>query len=287
MTTKDLQLLEQVYDKMYESTSNRILIPRRNTEERHDNLITIQQKYIQKYIQSGLDKENGPSGDIILSGTPLPSLPEGLTVGRDLMLNNATRMTTLPKRLHVKRHLFMASSSITSLPEDLVVEGSIIMIQSRITSIPAGLYFGGSLDASHSDLVSLPDNLHVKKNLILIGSKIRTLPRGLRLDGKLYLDECPNITSLPDDITFGEEVYKNGGVFLSMPRTKITRLPSSITIKNYKIIDATKSAIRELPRDIKADVVNVTNTPLGDTIRNTSVNSKKEKWPGVKLMLPL
>ena len=78
MKTKDQLLLEQAYQRIYENES--LLIPRRSKEEREKNYKIALNKQIQEYIK------NGSQGDLDLSGTPITSLPEGLTVGGYLNL---------------------------------------------------------------------------------------------------------------------------------------------------------------------------------------------------------
>lgn len=62
--------------------NEKILIPRRSSDERKEaHLIAVQRK-IQQYIKSG------GKGDLDLSNTPIASLPSGLTVKGSLNLSN-------------------------------------------------------------------------------------------------------------------------------------------------------------------------------------------------------
>jgi hypothetical protein len=62
--------------------NNKILIPRRSTEERQKNYAIATQKKIQQYIK------DGSQGDLDLTRTPITSLPSGLNVGGNLYLRN-------------------------------------------------------------------------------------------------------------------------------------------------------------------------------------------------------
>ena len=74
------------------------LTPRRSREERSRKHLIATQKKIKQYIK------NGSEGNLDLRGTPITSLPQGLTVGGSLHLDN---------------------TSITSIPQDLEVGGSL------------------------------------------------------------------------------------------------------------------------------------------------------------------
>jgi predicted metal-dependent hydrolase len=74
--------------KLIDLLENKILVPRRSPEERSKNFLIANQKKIQQYIK------DGSKGDLDLSGTPITSLPQGLTVGGFLDL----RYTPLSKK---------------------------------------------------------------------------------------------------------------------------------------------------------------------------------------------
>ena len=110
-------LIYERYKSLYENAS--ILVPRRTPEERKKNHAISIYKSIQEYMK------NGSKGDLDLYGTPITSLPEGLTVGGNLDLYG---------------------TPITSLPEGLEVGGSLNLRNTPITSLPEGLKVGGALD---------------------------------------------------------------------------------------------------------------------------------------------
>ena len=71
-------------------------------------------------------------GSLDLCGTPIKSLPDGLTVGGALDLRD-TPITSLPDGLTVGRRLYLCGTPITSLPDGLTV-GGIIFSNGKITN---------------------------------------------------------------------------------------------------------------------------------------------------------
>jgi hypothetical protein len=125
--------------KLLDILENKILVPRRSKEERGKNYQIALQKKIQQYMK------DGGKGDLDLSGTPITSLPPGLSVGGDLYLNY-TPIKSLPSDLSVGGGLYLNSTPITSLPPDLSVGGYLYLSYTKITSLPPGLSVGGYLD---------------------------------------------------------------------------------------------------------------------------------------------
>ena len=68
--------------KLLDILENKILVPRRSKEERSKNYLIATQKKIQQYMK------DGSKGDLDLKGTPITSLPQGLTVGGYIDLRN-------------------------------------------------------------------------------------------------------------------------------------------------------------------------------------------------------
>ena len=95
-------------------------------------------------IYSYLEKNPVVEGNLDLYGTPITSLPEGLSVGDSLDLSG---------------------TPITSLPEGLSVGGSLNLFKTQITSLPAGLSVGGYLDLCRTQITSLPEGLSVRGKL--------------------------------------------------------------------------------------------------------------------------
>jgi len=144
--------------------------------------------------------------DLNLSGcTQLTSLPDGLIVHGWLNLNDCTRLTSLPKGLTVKDELRLSGcTGLTSLPEGLTVKGYLDLGRcTGLTSLPQGLIVQEGLSLSGcTGLISLPEGLTVQGNLNLSGcTGLTSLPEGLTVQGNLHLSGCTGLTSLPSWIT--------------------------------------------------------------------------------------
>ena len=135
---------------------------------------------------------------------PLPGLPSGLRVGRDLRLRRCRRLERLPDDLRVGRSVHLEGcTSLASLPEPFVVHGDLtVSAAPSLTSLPAGLRVGGSLR--------------------LVGVRVERLPEGLRVGGDLILECCPRLASLPDRLDVGGS--------LVVRRCPIDRLPSCLRV---------------------------------------------------------
>ena len=97
---------------------NKILVPRRDKEERVKNHNLATQKKIQQYIK------DGSKGNLNLENSQITSLPDNFQVGGDLNLRK-TKITSLPDNLQVGGYLDLDSSQITSLPNNLQVGGDL------------------------------------------------------------------------------------------------------------------------------------------------------------------
>ena len=153
-------------------------------------------KYTIEQLKEMMD-DNG--GSLNLSGTPITSLPDNLTVGGWLNLRG-TPITSLPDNLTVGEWLDLSGAPITSLPDNLTVGGSLDLSGTPITSLPDNLTVGGSLNLSGTPITSLPDNLTVggwidlRKTPIESkeeeAKKIKRLKNGDYVEGRyLYCDD--------------------------------------------------------------------------------------------------
>ena len=131
--------------KLIDLLENKILVPRRSKEERSKNFLIATQKKIQQYIK------DGSKGDLDLSGTPITSLPQGLTVGRNLVLYGS-KITSLPQNLKVGGYLDLSNTLIVSLPQGLKVGGFLDLYNTKITSLPQDLKVSGDLNLSNTPL---------------------------------------------------------------------------------------------------------------------------------------
>ena len=112
-------------------------------------------------------------GSLYLRGTGITALPDNLTVGGSLDLENCTGITALPDNLTVGDSLDLRGTGITALPDNLTVGGSLYLRGTGITALPDNLTVGGSLDLENcTGITALPDNLTVGGYLDLRGTGI-------------------------------------------------------------------------------------------------------------------
>jgi hypothetical protein len=98
-----------------------VLKTRRSKEDRAKNHIIASHKMIQQYIK------DGSKGMLDLRDSPITELPdELLLVGGSLVLAG-TNITKLPNGLHVGGNVFLQDSKIRELPNDLHVKGRVFL----------------------------------------------------------------------------------------------------------------------------------------------------------------
>ena len=107
---------------------------------------------IQEYIK------NGMIGDLNLQFAPITSLPNNLTVGRDLYVN---------------------LTKITKLPDNLTVGGSLHLYRAPITTLPPNLKIGGDLDLGRTPL----SKTHSKDE---IRAMVKNL-KGGNFEGRIFM----------------------------------------------------------------------------------------------------
>jgi len=124
---------------------------------------------------------------LYLRGTGITALPDNLTVGGSLDLENCTGITALPDNLTVGDSLYLRGTGITALPDNLTVGGYLDLRGTGITALPDNLTVGGSLYLRGTGITALPDNLTVGGSLDLRGTGITALPDNLTVGGSLDL----------------------------------------------------------------------------------------------------
>ena len=113
--------------------SDKILIPRRNKEDREKNHIISIQRQIQNYIK------NGDDYDLEFDNTPIQSIPDNLKfVGGGLNLFN-TKIKSLPDNLTVDGSLDIRHTKLTKLPENLTVIYLFVDSRLLMNQIPKNL----------------------------------------------------------------------------------------------------------------------------------------------------
>ena len=121
-----------------------LIVPRR-LEDRPERYKRIVYKQIQDYIK------NGSIGFLNLTGTPIESLPSGLTVNGYLDLEN---------------------TFIESLPSDLTVEGSLDLDGTKILKLPSGLKVSGNLYIKHTPLSRKYNGVQIRRMIENSGGNI-------------------------------------------------------------------------------------------------------------------
>jgi len=256
-------------DILKESDEN-IFIPRRTKEEKDKKLLFRTHRIIRDYIK------NGSQGDLDLRGSFIEVLPKNLTeVNGDLLLYRCKNLKSLPNNLTVNGRLDLEDcTKITSLPSGLKVTVYLDISQTNIKSLPQDLEVGTNLLCIGTPLEKLPDNFTVNGKLDLDSCKnIISLPSGLKVLGTLDLRDT-NITELPPDLQVGGNIY--------LQRTPIEKLPENLIVnknlnleycenivslpKGLKIkedLDLSNTNINELPPDLKVgDRIILWGTPL-------------------------
>ena len=252
-----------------ESDDN-IFIPRRTKEEKDKKLLFRTYRKIRDYIK------NGSQGDLNLRGSLIEFLPKNLTqVNGSLVLFGCKNLKSLPNNLTVNGRLDLEGcKNITSLPSGLKVTVYLDISQTNIKSLPLDLEVGTNLLCIGTPLEKLPDNFTVNGKLDLDSCKnIISLPSGLEVRGTLDIRDT-NITKLPPDLQVGGNIY--------LQRTPIEKLPENLTVnknlnlencenivslpKGLKIkedLDLTNSNINELPPDLEVGgIIILWGTPL-------------------------
>jgi len=161
----------------------------------------------------------------------------------------------------------------TLTKEDLKVRSDLILMRTPIEKLPNNLTVNGRLD------------LEGCKNL-------KSLPSGLKVAGDLDLIDT-NITELPLDLKVGGNIYLqripieklpnnltvNGALYLNFCKN-ITSLPSGLKVK--ETLDLRDTNIKKLPPDLKVgSILNLRNTPLAK--KYTTEEELRAKYPDLKV----
>jgi hypothetical protein len=156
-------------------------------------------------------------------------------------------------RVIVNEELDLSETPIQSLPDNLRVEGGLYLDGTSIQSLPDNLSVWGNLELSRTPIKFLPDNLFFMKDLGLSFSSIEFLPKNIRVNGNLYLVECENLQSLPDNL------YVKAG--LNLTETPIQYLPDNLHVGEW--LSLRKTQIQSLPNNLRTGLeIDIINTPL-------------------------
>jgi len=168
------------------------------------------------------EEEKNIEGNLELSGTNIPTLPEGLKINGSLILSNSG-IRKFPNKIYIKDNLNLAScKNLTTIPP-IKINGDLIIYYSSITTLPPGLQVGGDLRANNSLL--------------------RTISKNTKIGETLYI-QVTDITSLPDDLQ-AKKIYLN--------KFKVTDIPKRLKpiISNSTDIQDLLSYLNDNPSEIE------------------------------------
>lgn len=157
--------------------------------------------------------------DLVLEGCgELAALPEGLRVGEMLWVRGCPKLREWPRQVSVGRHCYLLDCPAL---ESAVFErdiGGDLMIDNcpRLGTLGRALVTGGSCRVSGCpSLRSLPERVRVGGVLDLQGLlHLQELPSDLRVETILNLRDCPSVTAFPESLLVGDHVVVSIGTAL-------------------------------------------------------------------------
>ena len=226
------------------------------------------------------------SGNLSIKGCPLTHLPAGLTVGGDLVLDDCPQLQALPADLTVHGKLsVIGCGELTTVGPGTAIKGNFeIEDCPALSVVPADLQVGGVLRFTRcSSLLSLPEGLAcdpievhfcaglatlpktlqgLRSLLMQHGTALRSLPEHIK--GKLHLEACPELESLPEvSVIDGDLIIEDAPLLRSLPETltrvanlelrdcpRLTSLPPRLVI-DQKLTLVNCPALTSLPPGLK------------------------------------
>lgn len=129
-------------------------------------------------------------GDILVSGSALTELPEGLEILHGSLNLKATQIAKLNKGLIVPGDLDIRRTPITELPEGADL-GSCYLEDTNVATLGKGIRVRGNLSLVGSNVTALPEGLVVDGNLNLTGTGIWEIPPDAVIKGKIIGQASP------------------------------------------------------------------------------------------------
>src|SRR5512138_828648 len=123
---------------------------------------------------------------------------------------------------------------------------------------PGPMNVSGRLDLTKFQGTCLPAGLHCYE-LDASGSQLTHLPKDLRVDGRLVLDNCVSLESLPEGLAAGSISLRNCASLRALPEdlstwfldltacSRFDSWPRRATIRHGSLILRNCVALRELP----------------------------------------
>jgi Domain of unknown function (DUF6745) len=128
----------------------------------------------------------------------------------------------------------------------------------RSAQVPGPLRVSGRLDLTNFDREILPPGLHCYE-LDARGSRLTCLPADIRIDGRLVMDNCRDLTTLPKGLTAGSISLRNCQSLVALPENistwfldltgsqRFEQWPQNGTIHHGSLILRNCAGVRTLP----------------------------------------
>jgi hypothetical protein len=203
-------------------------------------------------------------GSLKLSGLPITSLPADMIVRGDLDIRD-TLIERLPDGLMVLGHVHARGTQLSQLGSRIVVTKDLLIQNTSVTTLPADIEVRGSLVARNTKLESFPRMFNVAMSIDLGKTPIRSLPAGLKVHGSLSIDDCPNLTELPNGLVVTGT--------LNIEQTPISRIPEGAKVGRG--LRAAGSAIIDIGTQRTFEQLDLSGTPFSRLPDGVKILSKR------------
>ena len=251
-------------DLLLENDAPNIFIPRR-LDDRPVRYNQMTQKEVNRIVDDYNNKKNKDSLD--LSGSEPDDDGDEFSRSELSLSGDFIIPDTLKK---VKRGLYLSNTGVTKLPDNLTIgeyDYSHLDVSycKKLNALPKGLKVV-SVNGSYSSLIEIPDDIQTTE-LELKYTKVKQLPLFKNFIGKIDLEGCKSLKTLPQGFTAGE---------LDIEYSPIVSIPNNVKLKhlivreckNFTSIGSNCSIdilaigygclnFTTLPTDIKANRVNI------------------------------
>ena len=252
-------------DLLLENDAPNIFIPRR-LDDRPVRYNQMTQKEVNSIIDYYNDDQDKDSLD--LSGSDPDDDDEDEFSTSKLSLSGDFKIPDTLKK--VKGGLYLSNTGVTKLPDNLTIgeykySHLDVSYCKNLNALPKGLKVA-SVNGSYSGLIEIPDDIQTTQ-LELKYTKVKQLPLFKNFIGKIDLEGCKSLKTLPQGFTAGE---------LDIEYSPIVSIPNNVKLKqlvfneckNFTSIGSNCSIdilsigygclnFTTLPTDIKANRVNI------------------------------
>lgn len=198
------------------------------------------------------------AGNLKLSRLPITSLPNDMIVGGNLDIRE-TMIDSLPDGLSVDGTVLAQGTPLSRLGERITVARDLMIQDTNVDALPADIKIKGSLIARNTKLETIPEKFGVGMNVDFGKTPLRSLPTGFVVVGSLAVDECPNLTELPQHLRVART--------LNVERTPISRISEGTKIggllaagssivdlgaqRMFERLDLSETPFKRLPDGVK------------------------------------